>query len=142
MTAHHLPREDDDQPRQQPSPPNTVIKQLFKRLTTLPSQLRSAVELSSSLQAQNAIAALESEVSSLETLVRTSQVQEQGCSSSPVVFQASIDLTPLESDPPALSSTPAASSPSPSPPFLLHPPSYLQPDSQNLTEWKKSIEGQ
>jgi hypothetical protein len=42
---HHLPLEDDDEPHGHPSPPNWAIE----RLTTLSSQLKSAVELSSSL---------------------------------------------------------------------------------------------
>jgi len=39
MTAHHLPLEDDDEPRRQPSPPNAVIDQLFERIMTLSSEL-------------------------------------------------------------------------------------------------------
>jgi len=40
MTAHHLPLEDDNKPRRQPSPPNTVIDQLFERIMTLLSELK------------------------------------------------------------------------------------------------------
>jgi hypothetical protein len=75
MTTHHLPLEDDEEPhQQQPSPTNTVIDQLFERLTTLSNQLKSAVELlqAQHAAAQSAISALESKVPSLETLVRTS----------------------------------------------------------------------
>ena len=77
-----LPREDDDEPRGHPSSPNSVIEQPLECLTTLLSQLESAVELSSSLQAQHTavqstISALESRVMCLETLVRTSQALEQ-----------------------------------------------------------------
>jgi hypothetical protein len=55
----------------------TVIEQLFERLNSLSSQLESAVELSSSLQAQHAaaqgtISALESKVTVLESLVASS----------------------------------------------------------------------
>ncbi|KIM79867.1 hypothetical protein PILCRDRAFT_823052 [Piloderma croceum F 1598] len=61
------------------SPRQSVIDELFQRLTTLSSQLESAIELSSSLQAQHAaaqstISVLESKVSSLESLVQQSQV--------------------------------------------------------------------
>ena len=51
-----LPLEDDEEPArlQQPSSPNSIINQLFECLTTLSNQLESAVELSSSLQAQHA----------------------------------------------------------------------------------------
>jgi hypothetical protein len=69
------PLKDDDEPRQQPSPPNAAIDQPFEQLTTLLSQLEPAVESSSSLQARNTISAL-------ETLVWTSQTQEQVASSS------------------------------------------------------------
>jgi hypothetical protein len=65
-THHHVPLEDDDEPRGHPSPPNWAIE----RLTTLSSQLKSAVEL---VAAQSTISALESKVILLETPVRTSQ---------------------------------------------------------------------
>jgi hypothetical protein len=131
MTAHHLSLQDDDQPRRQPSPRNAVINQFFKWLTTLLKQLKSAA---SSLQAlytaaQGMIATLELKVTSLETLVQTSQVQELVCSSSLVVVQASIDLVLPESDTPPPASAPTASSPFPYPPSSS-PPSYpLQSDS-------------
>ena len=93
-TTQHLPLEDNHEPRRQPNPPNSVIE----RLTTLSSQLESAVELLSSLQpqhaaAQSTISALESKVILLETLVRISQAQELVRSSSPVVEQPSIEAT-------------------------------------------------
>lgn len=61
------------------SPRQSVIDELFQRLTSLSTQLESAIELSSSLQAQHAVAqstisVLESKVSSLESLVQQSQV--------------------------------------------------------------------
>jgi hypothetical protein len=60
------------------SPRQSVIDELFQRLTSLSTQLESAIELSSSLQAQHAaaqstISVLESKVSSLESLVQQSQ---------------------------------------------------------------------
>jgi uncharacterized phage infection (PIP) family protein YhgE len=60
------------------SPKQSVIDKLFQRLTTLSTQLESAIELSSSLQAQHAaaqstISVLDSKVSSLESLVQQSQ---------------------------------------------------------------------
>jgi len=59
-------------------PQQSVIDELFQRLSTLSTQLESAIELSSSLQAQHAaaqstISVLESKVSSLESLVQQSQ---------------------------------------------------------------------
>ncbi|KII83701.1 hypothetical protein PLICRDRAFT_437332 [Plicaturopsis crispa FD-325 SS-3] len=65
----HTPEEEDNRP---PSP--SVVDELTQRLTTLASQLESALELSSTLQAQHAaaqttISALESKVNALETLV-------------------------------------------------------------------------
>jgi len=75
----HIPLEDDDEPRRRSSPiPSAVLDQLFERLTTLSNQLESAVALSSNLQAQhataqNTISALESKVTALEDLVRSSK---------------------------------------------------------------------
>jgi hypothetical protein len=66
-----MTHEDDEEPRRWSSPwPYSVIDQVFERLTTLSSQLESAVELSSTLQAQHAtaqstICALESKVKEL-----------------------------------------------------------------------------
>lgn len=115
----HIPMEDDEEPRRRSSPRSySVIDQLFERLTALSTQLESAVELSSTLQAQHTaaqstISALESKVTALEGLV---QAQSQPSS-------------PIEATPPP---------PEPTPP----PPP--QPDSltQVLNEWKKSVEGQ
>jgi hypothetical protein len=61
------------------SPRQSVIDELFQLLATLSTQLKSAIELSSSLQAQrgaaqNTISVLESKVSSLESLVQQSQL--------------------------------------------------------------------
>jgi hypothetical protein len=42
---HHLPLEDDSEPRGHSSLPNSVIEQPFERLTKFSSQLYSAVEL-------------------------------------------------------------------------------------------------
>jgi len=67
MTMHHLPLEDDDEPRRQASPPNSAIDQLFECLTTLSSQLESACNEHAA--AQSTISTLESKVWSLETLV-------------------------------------------------------------------------
>ena len=39
----HLPLEDDEEPRQQSSLPNSVIYQLFERLTTVSNQLEFAI---------------------------------------------------------------------------------------------------
>jgi hypothetical protein len=77
----HIPLEEDDELRRLLSPiPSSVLDQLFEQLTTLSNQLESAVELSSNLQAQhtaaqNTISALESQVTALKDLVRSSQVQ-------------------------------------------------------------------
>jgi|ERR1700691_38373 hypothetical protein len=66
----------DDENRRLNSPrPRSVIDELFERLTTLSNRLESAVELSNSFQAQHAaaqstISALESKVTSLESLVK------------------------------------------------------------------------
>jgi chromosome segregation ATPase len=74
------------------------VDQLFERLTTLSARLKSAVEVSSSLQAQHTaaqstISALESRLDSLETLERTSsQAQDR---SSSLFVQAFIEPTPL-----------------------------------------------
>jgi hypothetical protein len=66
--------DDEDQWLGSPRPPS-VIDELLERLTTLSSELESAVGLSSSFQAQHAaaqstISALESKVTSLESLVK------------------------------------------------------------------------
>ena len=74
-TSLGMTHEDDEDPHRWSSPwPYSVIDQVFERLTTLSSQLESAVELSSTLQAQHAsaqstISALESKVTALEELV-------------------------------------------------------------------------
>jgi hypothetical protein len=59
----HLLREDDNEPHGHPSLPNSVIEQSLECLMTLSSQLKSAVELSSSLQAQHT--AVQSTISAL-----------------------------------------------------------------------------
>jgi hypothetical protein len=70
--------DEEDMVASSSSPKQSVIDELFQRLTTLSTQLESAIELSSSLQAQHAaaqstISVLESKVSSLESLVQQSQ---------------------------------------------------------------------
>jgi hypothetical protein len=67
----HLPLEDDEEPHRQSSPPNSVIDQLFERLTTLSNQLESAVELLSSLQAQHG--ATQSTISVVESISHISR---------------------------------------------------------------------
>ena len=98
----------------------SVIDQLFEQLTTLSNQLKSVVELSSSLQAQHAtaqstISALESKVIALEGLVKSSPL-------------------PIELTCPTLAEPAASLPPSPS----------LQPNSltQMLNEWKQTVKGQ
>jgi hypothetical protein len=66
--------DDEDQGLNSPGLPS-VIDELFEGLTTLSSKLELPVELSSSFQAQHAaaqstISALESRVTSLESLVK------------------------------------------------------------------------
>jgi hypothetical protein len=70
-----MTHEDDEELRHWSSPqPYSVIDQVFERLTMLSSQLKSAVKLSSMLQAQHAavqstISALKLKVTALEELV-------------------------------------------------------------------------
>jgi hypothetical protein len=74
-TSLRMTHEDDEEPRRWSSPwPYSVTDQVFERLATLSSQLESVVELSNTLQAQQAavqstISALESKVTALEELV-------------------------------------------------------------------------
>jgi hypothetical protein len=96
----------------------TVTGELFERLVSFSTQLESAVELSSSLDARHATAqstidALESKVTSLESLIKTSRT-----------------AFPFPPPPP--------SPPSPHPKQQQHPDSL----TQTLTHWKKSVEGQ
>ena len=70
-----MTHEAHEEPRRWSGPwPYSVIDQVFERITTLSSQLKSAVDLSSTLQAQHVAAqstlsALESKVTALEELV-------------------------------------------------------------------------
>lgn len=50
------PPSDDDEPRQQSSPPNAIVDQHFEWLMMLSGQFESAAELSSSLQVPHAAA--------------------------------------------------------------------------------------
>jgi len=88
------------------SSPNSVVDQLFECLTALSNQLKSTVELSGSLQAQHAgaISALQLKVTSHETVVQTSQAQDQPQSLSPII-KSSTDPTLSESNMPAPSSS-------------------------------------
>src|SRR5882762_1630390 len=104
----------DDEDRRLNSPRSpSVINELFERLTTLPNKLESAVELSSSFQAQHTaaqstISALESQVTSLGSLVEA---------------QATRRPPPIEE--------PESTEPPPS-----------EPLTQVLADWEKSVEGQ
>lgn len=125
----HLPLEDDEDPRRVSSPlgSQSVIDQLFERLiTSISNQLESAVELSSSLRAQHTaaqstISPLESKVTALEGLVRSSQAPSQQSS-------------PVESTSPALPESTSSPARSPS--------SESDSLTQILNEWKQSVEGQ
>jgi cell division septation protein DedD len=109
----------------------TVIEQLFERLNSLSTQLESAVELFSSLQAQHAaaqgtISALESKVTALESLVASST---QSPGPSPIESTSTSPSSPNPATIPAITTTDAPAPPSDS-------------LTQMLTEWKKSVEGQ
>ncbi|KIM74055.1 hypothetical protein PILCRDRAFT_715237 [Piloderma croceum F 1598] len=100
-----MTHEDDEEPRRWSSPrPYSVIDQVFERLTTLSSLLESAVELSSTLQAQHAaaqstISALESKVTALEELVHAqSQVS---CPVAPQPEPAQLPNNPTQSHKPS-----------------------------------------
>jgi hypothetical protein len=97
-------REGDDGPGDNCTPPAPQRA----TSTAKPAQRRHrpALEFFQHAAAQSTISAPESKVTSLETLVRTLQTQEQVRSSSPVVVPAAIDPTPPESDTPAASSPP------------------------------------
>jgi hypothetical protein len=100
MRMTHLPLEDDEESRRQSSPPNSIIHQLFKQLMSFSNQLESPIELLSLLRAQHdaarsTISVVASEVTSLDTLVRT--LQDQARPLSPIV----INPIPPESDAPS-----------------------------------------
>src|SRR6202040_1924552 len=94
------------------NPSHTILDQLFERLTTLSNQLESAVELSSTLQAQHTaaqstISALESKVTALEDLVRSSHSAH---ASSPIEVTSSVPPDPAINPEPAPSSSPPSES--------------------------------
>ncbi|KAF7965749.1 hypothetical protein HWV62_42008 [Athelia sp. TMB] len=113
----HSEDEEEQHERSQPRPvsptkPAMMIEDLTERLTALSNQLETALELSSSLQAQHTaaqstISALESKVTALETLVKNTQ-------------QAPLPV--VEAPPP--------------------PQPESESLTQMLAEWKKTIEGQ
>jgi len=100
-TSLGMTLEDDEEPRHWSSPwPYSVIDQVFERLTKLSSQLESAVELSSTLQAQHAavqstIYALESKVTALEELVHAQS--QASCPIEPQPEPAQLPNNPTQS---------------------------------------------
>ena len=126
-------REEHLRPRSSPTTTrgqSSVIDQLFERLNSLSSQLESAVELSSSLQAQHAaaqgtISALESKVTALESVVASSP---QSPAPSPIEF------TPTSTDPAAAITAATTTTDA--------PPSPPDSPTQMLTEWKITVERQ
>jgi hypothetical protein len=90
--------DEDEEPN--PLLSHSVIDELFERLTTLPNQLESVIELSSLLKTQHTavlstISALESKVTTLEDLVRLSQAQAQPPKPEPTAPAASDPLTEM-----------------------------------------------
>jgi hypothetical protein len=100
-TSLGMTHEDDEDPCRWSSPwPYSVIDQVFERLTKLSSQLESAVELSSMLQAQHAavqstIYALELKVTALEELVHAQS--QASCPFEPQPEPAQLPNNPTQS---------------------------------------------
>jgi hypothetical protein len=100
-TSLGMTHEDDEEPRRWSSPwPYSVIDQVFERLMKLSSQLESAVELSSTLQAQHAavqstIYALESKATALEELVHAQS--QASCPVEPQPEPAQLPNNPTQS---------------------------------------------